>query len=77
MPVLTNYKLVLISFVFVLSESLTKALQTMERMVNQTAEEETFHDYRYYEEESDFQRDDGKGQFLPLWKFQYGKAKRK
>jgi len=48
----------------------------MERMVNQNAEDEIYRDYRFYDNEADQVREDGKGELLPLWRFQYSKAKR-
>lgn len=49
----------------------------MERTVNQIAEEETYHDYKYYEEEADNMREDAKGDCYPLWRFQHPQVKRK
>lgn len=39
------------------SDSLAFALKTMERLVNQNAESELFHDYKYYEDKSELKRE--------------------
>lgn len=57
--------------------ALLSTLKIMERMVNQNAENEIFHDFRYYENENDQVREDGKGEFLPLWRFQYAPSKKR
>merc|ERR1719359_15243 len=45
-------------------------------MVNQNAENEVYHDFKYWEDKSDEFRD-GDGTLLPLWRFSSEKAKRK
>ncbi len=49
----------------------------MERMVNQNAENEIYHDFKYWEDRSDEFRPDGDGTVLPLWRFTSEKVKRK
>jgi len=48
----------------------------MERMVNQNAENEVYHDFKFWEDRSDEFRD-GEGTLLPLWRFSSEKAKKK
>lgn len=60
-----------------MDKRLAKALKVMERTVNHNAELECFQDYKYYEDKNEHERGDGRGSFLPLWRFQFGKAKRK
>lgn len=52
------------------------SIKIMERMVNQNAENEVYHDFKYWEDRSDEFRD-GDGTLLPLWRFSSEKAKRK
>jgi len=58
------------------SENMKLSLKIMERMVNQNAENEIYHDFKYWEDQSDVYRD-GEGTLLPLWRFSSEKAKRK
>mmetsp|Transcript_48962 Transcript_48962/g.116426 ORF Transcript_48962/g.116426 Transcript_48962/m.116426 type:complete len:664 (-) Transcript_48962:112-2103(-) len=58
------------------SESMKLSIKIMERMVNQNAENEVYHDFKYWEDRSDQFRD-GDGTLLPLWRFSSEKAKRK
>ncbi|XP_042311259.1 dynein axonemal intermediate chain 1 isoform X2 [Sceloporus undulatus] len=52
-----------------------KAAKIVERMVNQNTFDDVAQDFKYYEDTSDDYRDN-LGTLLPLWKFQYDKAKR-
>ncbi|XP_044299943.1 dynein axonemal intermediate chain 1 [Varanus komodoensis] len=52
-----------------------KAAKIVERMVNQNTFDDIAQDFKYYEDNSDEYRDN-LGTLLPLWKFQYDKAKR-
>ncbi|XP_045885069.1 dynein, axonemal, intermediate chain 1, paralog 2 isoform X1 [Micropterus dolomieu] len=52
-----------------------KASKIFERMVNQNTFDDIAQDFKYYEDASDEFRDQ-EGTLLPLWKFQYDKAKR-
>ncbi|XP_066471926.1 dynein axonemal intermediate chain 1 isoform X1 [Tiliqua scincoides] len=52
-----------------------KAAKIVERMVNQNTFDDVAQDFKYYEDTSDEYRDN-MGTLLPLWKFQYDKAKR-
>jgi dynein intermediate chain 1 len=58
------------------SDSMKLSIKIMERMVNQNAENEVYHDFKYWEDKSDEFRD-GEGTLLPLWRFSSEKAKRK
>mmetsp|Transcript_89499 Transcript_89499/g.231030 ORF Transcript_89499/g.231030 Transcript_89499/m.231030 type:complete len:665 (+) Transcript_89499:111-2105(+) len=58
------------------SENMKLSIKIMERMVNQNAENEVYHDFKYWEDRSDEFRD-GEGTLLPLWRFSSEKAKRK
>jgi len=58
------------------SESMKLSIKIMERMVNQNAENDVYHDFKYYEDMSDQYRE-GEGTLLPLWRFSSEKAKRK
>jgi len=58
------------------SDSMKMSIKLMERMVNQNAENEIYHDFKYWEDKSDEFRD-GDGTLLPLWRFASEKAKRK
>ncbi|XP_071349712.1 dynein, axonemal, intermediate chain 1, paralog 2 isoform X2 [Trachinotus anak] len=53
---------------------LRKAASILERMVNQNIFDEIAQDFKYFEDPSDEFRGQ-KGTLLPLWKFQYDKAK--
>jgi hypothetical protein len=57
------------------SHKLAKAIKMMERIVHTNSEAECFNDYKYFEDKSELKRsDDGKGSFLPLWRFSYAKV---
>lgn len=58
------------------SEKLLNAVKIMERMVNQNFQEDTFLDFKFYEDEADAIREDGKGDFLPLWRFKSHHSKK-
>ena len=58
------------------SESMESALKTMERLVNQNAEDEIFQDFKYFEDRADSIRR-GEGTLLPLWKFASTRSSRK
>jgi len=58
------------------SEAMKLSIKIMERMVNQNAENEVYHDFKYWEDRSDEFRD-GEGTLLPLWRFSSEKAKKK
>merc|ERR1719183_176357 len=58
------------------SDSMKLSIKIMERMVNQNAENEVYHDFKYWEDAADEVRD-GDGTLLPLWRFSSEKAKRK
>ena len=58
------------------SDNMKLSIKIMERMVNQNAENEVYHDFKYWEDRSDQFRD-GEGTLLPLWRFSSEKAKRK
>ncbi|XP_039399561.1 dynein intermediate chain 1, axonemal isoform X2 [Mauremys reevesii] len=53
----------------------TKAAKIVERMVNQNTFDDLAQDFKYFEDPADEYRDQ-EGTLLPLWKFQYDKAKR-
>jgi dynein intermediate chain 1 len=59
------------------SPALVKAMKMMERIVHTNSERECFQDYKYYEDKSEPKREDGRGSFLPLWRFAYEQAHRK
>ncbi|XP_074052670.1 dynein axonemal intermediate chain 1 isoform X2 [Macrotis lagotis] len=59
------------------SDDITKVAQAakiVERMVNQNTYDDIAQDFKYYEDAADEYRDQ-EGTLLPLWKFQYDKAK--
>lgn len=58
------------------SESMKLSIKVMERMVNHNAENDVYHDFKYWEDKSDEFRE-GDGTLLPLWRFSSEKAKRK
>mmetsp|Transcript_18991 Transcript_18991/g.33423 ORF Transcript_18991/g.33423 Transcript_18991/m.33423 type:complete len:714 (+) Transcript_18991:248-2389(+) len=58
------------------SENMEHALKTMERLVNQNAEDEVFQDFKYFEDRADQFRN-GEGTLLPLWRFSTERANRK
>lgn len=58
------------------SDSMRMSIKLMERMVNQNAENEIYHDFKYWEDKSDEFRD-GDGTLLPLWRFASEKARKK
>ncbi|XP_063067026.1 dynein, axonemal, intermediate chain 1, paralog 2 [Engraulis encrasicolus] len=53
----------------------SKAAKIVERMVNQNTFDDIAQDFKYFEDASDEFREQ-EGTLLPLWKFQYDKAKR-
>lgn len=57
-------------------ETMASALKIVERVVNQNAQDEIYHDFKYWEDVSDQFRK-GEGSFLPLWRFAYERTKRK
>jgi len=59
------------------SEAMKLSIKLMERMVNQNAESEIYHDFKYWEDAADEFRLDGDGTVLPLWRFTSEKVKRK
>ncbi|XP_044534053.1 dynein axonemal intermediate chain 1 [Gracilinanus agilis] len=61
-----------------MSDDITKVAQAakiVERMVNQNTYDDIAQDFKYYEDAADEYREQ-EGTLLPLWKFQYDKAKR-
>ncbi len=58
------------------SEEMLHTLKIMERMVNQNAEDEIYHDFKYWEDMSDTFRK-GEGSLLPLWRLSSDRAKKK
>ncbi|KAL7537747.1 hypothetical protein ACHAXR_008038 [Thalassiosira sp. AJA248-18] len=58
------------------SENMESALKTVERLVNQNAEDEVFQDFKYFEDKADQFRN-GEGTLLPLWRFSTDRANRK
>lgn len=56
---------------------LLQAMKLMERVVHSNSERECFQDYKYYEDKTELKREDGRGSFLPLWRFAYEQAHRK
>ncbi|CAD7973014.1 unnamed protein product [Amoebophrya sp. A120] len=59
------------------SDAMKLSIKLMERMVNQNAEAEIYHDFKFWEDKSDEFRPDGEGTLLPLWRFTSEKVKRK
>lgn len=59
------------------SDSMKLSIKIMERMVNQNAENDVYHDFKYWEDRSDEYRTGGLGTLMPLWRFTSEKAKRK
>lgn len=57
-------------------KDMSLALKIIERLVNQNAQDEIYHDFKYWEDASDQFRK-GEGSFLPLWRFAYERTKRK
>ncbi|NXS62389.1 DNAI1 protein, partial [Brachypteracias leptosomus] len=55
-------------------KKISKAVKIMERMVNQNIFDDIAQDFKYFEDASDEYRDQ-KGTLLPLWNFQYHKAR--
>lgn len=51
------------------SETMANTLKIMERLVNQNAQDEIFHDFKYYEDKGDEFREHGEGVVMPLWTF--------
>ncbi len=60
----------------ILREQMSTNLKIVERLVNQNAQDEIYHDFKYWEDASDQFRK-GEGSFLPLWRFAYERTKRK
>lgn len=58
------------------SGAMVKASKIVERMVNQNTYDDIAQDFKYWEDQSDEFRDT-EGTLLPLWKFQFEKAKKK
>lgn len=61
------------------SDDLTKisrASKIIERMVNQNTHTDISEDYKYFEDESDTFRENGRGTLLPLWRFSYEGTKK-
>ena len=58
------------------SKCMEKSLRTVERLANQNAEDEIFHDFKYFEDKADEFRN-GEGTLLPLWRFSSNRANRK
>eukprot|EP00164_Ancoracysta_twista_P000985 GFYU01001289.1.p1 GENE.GFYU01001289.1~~GFYU01001289.1.p1 ORF type:complete len:672 (+),score=254.71 GFYU01001289.1:267-2282(+) len=58
------------------SAAMSKSLKIIERMVNLNTFDDIAQDFKYWEDASDVYRE-GEGTLLPLWKFQYEKAKKK
>lgn len=58
------------------SAAMGKTLRIIERMANQNADDEIFHDFKYWEDASDQFRE-GEGSLLPLWRFSSERAKKK
>ncbi|KAF4321612.1 hypothetical protein BBO99_00000751 [Phytophthora kernoviae] len=58
------------------SAAMGKTLRIIERMANQNADDEIFHDFKYWEDASDQFRE-GEGSLLPLWRFSSDRAKKK
>ena len=58
------------------SVKMSNALNILERMANQNAEDEIFQDFKYWEDVSDQFRH-GDGSLLPLWHFKTERTKRK
>jgi dynein intermediate chain 1 len=56
---------------------LMKAMQILERIVHTNSEAEVFQDYKYFEDKSELKREDGRGSFLPLFRFAFAQAHRK
>ncbi|XP_019714338.1 dynein intermediate chain 1, axonemal-like [Hippocampus comes] len=52
----------------------SKSAKLLERMVNQNSYSEVAQDFKYFEDAADEFREQ-EGTVLPLWKFQYDKAK--
>lgn len=58
------------------SENMKLSIKLMERIVNQNAENDVYHDFKYFEDEADLYRGE-EGVICPLWRFTSEKAKRK
>jgi len=57
------------------SEEMGKALKITERLINQNAQDEIYHDFKYFEDASDQYRA-REGSLLPLWKFSTQRTKK-
>jgi len=51
-----------------------RSLKMMERMVHTNSEADFFQEYKYFEDKNELKREDGRGSFHSLWKFQYEQA---
>jgi hypothetical protein len=58
-------------------DEMQKALQVLERIVNQNREDDIYTDFRYWEDNSDKFKDAGQGSLLPLWRFTSDRTKQK
>jgi dynein intermediate chain 1 len=59
------------------SPGFAHAIKILERMVTQNEQDDTFRDFKYFEDEQDTLREDARGELLPLWRFLFAEAKRK
>lgn len=57
-------------------KSMENALRTVERIINQNAEDEIYNDFKYFEDKADEFRN-GEGTLLPLWRFSTERSNRK
>ncbi|KAM3574777.1 hypothetical protein VYU27_003306 [Nannochloropsis oceanica] len=57
------------------SEKLGKSLEVLERMLTQNAEDEVFHNFKYWDDTADLSR--AQGSLLQLWQFVTERTKRK
>ncbi|KAL7430531.1 hypothetical protein ACHAXH_004695 [Discostella pseudostelligera] len=57
-------------------KNMENSLKTVERLINQNAEDEIFHDFKYFEDRADEFRN-GEGTLLPLWRFSTERTNRK
>jgi dynein intermediate chain 1 len=55
--------------------SFAAKVKTMERLVNQNAEEKLYHAIKYFDDEADAEKADGSGSLMPLFSFSYPPAK--
>jgi dynein intermediate chain 1 len=59
------------------SASMKRALKIMERMIVQNADDEKFHDYRYYPETIEDTPGPVDSSVLPLWRFSTERSRKK